>query len=486
MPDVDAVVVGSGPNGLAAAIALAQAGLSVRVLEAGRHGRRRRALGRADAARDSSTTSARRSTRSGSASPFFRTLPLAEHGVEWIDPPAALAHPFDDGTAVAARALARRRPRAALGADAAALARSSSRRSSRDCASRCSTDLLAPLRLPRAPARARPASALRAALPATALAAAARFAATQARGALRGARGALDAAARPRRRARRSGSCSGCSAHAVGWPFPRGGSQRSPTRSPRTCARSAARSRPDGGSTRSPSSAPTRRVLLDVTPRGLLALAGDRLPPRYRRALERYRYGPGVFKLDWALDGPIPWRGRGVRARGDRPPRRHARGDRRLGAAAVARRDRRAAVRAARPAEPLRPDARAGRAAHGVGVLPRPERLDRRHDRADRGAGRALRARLPRPDPRALGARPGRRSSATTRTTSAATSTAARATLSQLFTRPVARVSPYTTPLPGVFLCSASTPPGGGVHGMCGYHAARAALRQLTGDSHAN
>ena len=60
------------------------------------------------------------------------------------------------------------------------------------------------------------------------------------------------------------------------------------------------------------------------------------------------------------------------------------------------------------------------------------------------------------------------------------------ATLSQLFTRPVARVSPYTTPLPGVFLCSASTPPGGGVHGMCGFHAARAALRQLSGDSHAN
>jgi phytoene dehydrogenase-like protein len=60
------------------------------------------------------------------------------------------------------------------------------------------------------------------------------------------------------------------------------------------------------------------------------------------------------------------------------------------------------------------------------------------------------------------------------------------ATLGQLFTRPVARVSPYTTPLPGVFLCSASTPPGGGVHGMCGYHAAQAALRQASGDSHAN
>ena len=165
--------------------------------------------------------------------------------------------------------------------------------------------------------------------------------------------------------------------HAVGWPFARGGSQR-------VSDALASYLRALGGEIETghrveslAELGDTRTVLLDVTPRGFLALAGDRLTGRYRRGLENYRYGPGVFKLDWALDGPIPWRAEECA----QAATVHLGGTLEEIAASevatVARRDRGAPVRPPRPAEPLRPDARAGRAAHGVGVLPRPERLDR-------------------------------------------------------------------------------------------------------------
>ena len=140
--------------------------------------------------------------------------------------------------------------------------------------------------------------------------------------------------------------------HAVGWPLARGGSQA-------IADALVSHLRSLGGEvetgrrvTSLDELGDARAVLLDLTPRQFLAdrrASGSRRG--YRRRLERYRYGPGVFKLDWALDGPIPWRARGVRARGDGAPRRDARGDRRVRARAVARRDGRAAVRAARPAD---------------------------------------------------------------------------------------------------------------------------------------
>ena len=139
-----------------------------------------------------------------------------------------------------------------------------------------------------------------------------------------------------------------------------------------------------------------------MTPRQFLAIAGDELPARYRRALERYRYGPGVFKVDYALSGPVPWARAGVRAGSDGPPRRHARRDRGRRARRLAGPPSRAAVRPRRAAEPLRPDARARGEAHALGLLPRPERLDADggNGGGDRGSDRAVRARLPRPRPR--------------------------------------------------------------------------------------
>ena len=266
--------------------------------------------------------------------------------------------------------------------------------------------------------------------------------------------------------------------HAVGWPFApwrvaadrRGAGVVSPVARRRDRDRSSRW-------TSLRSSRAFRTVMLDVSPRAFLALAGDRLSPVATGA--RWS-GSGTARAWSSSTTRCPGRCRGVRP--------SARGRRRCTSAGRWRRSRRrrptvirgassgATVRPRRPAEPLRPDARARRAAHAVGVHARPERLDGGHDRCDRGAAGALCSRVPGPGAGAQRAHAGATWRRGTRTTSVATSTAAARTCASSSRRPVARPNPYRTPLDGVFLCSASTPPGGGVHGMCGWHAARAAL----------
>ena len=468
--DYDAVVVGSGPNGLAAAITLVRAGCSVLVLEAAETvggGLRSKPLTLPGFVHDVCAAI----HPLARASPFFRSLPLADHGVTWIEPDAALAHPMDDGQAL----LLKRSLQctgAALGADGNAYV---------DLMAPLVRHweplmnmLLGPLRIPR-----NPLLLARFGLPglhsARALAEA-KFTGHAARALFAGlaAHAVLPLDKRP---TAAFGLVLGILGHAVGWPLVRGGSRRLAdamtsyltslggeiqTNAPVTCVDELP---------------PSRVVLLNVTPRQVIRLAGHRLPNSYRRQLARYRYGPGVFKMDWALDGPIPWRA----AACQRAATVHLGGT--LEEIADAERDAFNGQQSERPfvilAQPsLFDDIRAPAGQHTAWAychVPHGSTFDmseRIESQIERFA-------------------PGFRERVLARHVMAPTAleqynsnyvggdiSGGVQDLRQLFTRPAMRLTPYAMPDRRLFICSAATPPGGGVHGMSGYFAAQAALRR--------
>ena len=361
----------------------------------------------------------------GVASPFFRTLPLDRYGLEWVYPPAPLAHPLDDGAAILERSLSAME--ASLGKPDAAAWRGLFTPFVEEWDG-LAQGILGPLRpgfqLTHPLISLQMARFGVSALQPARMLAERTFHGERARALFGGmAAHAMLPLERPVSAA--IALVLGTLGHLIGWPFPKGGSQA-------FVDALAAYLRALGGeivtgvevtSLRElPSS---RAILFDVTPRQLLRIAGDALPEGYRQRLGRYRYGPGVFKVDYALDGPIPWKDARMRSRGHGSCWWDAGGDRRRRAERVAWRSSGAALRAAGAAEPLRSNARAAGQAHRLGLLPRPQRLRGGHDRAHRGADRALRAGLPRPHPGAPHAESGADGSATTPTTSAATSTAA-------------------------------------------------------------
>ncbi len=469
MENFDAVVVGSGPNGLAAAITLAQAGCSVLVLEA------RDTVGGGARSAELTLPGFIHDVCSaihplGVASPFFRALPLAQYGLEWVYPPAELAHPLDDGTAVLVERSVEATA-AQLGPDARAY-RQIMTPLVADC-DKLLDELLGPLRFPRHPlALAR--FGLQALFPASLFSRMA-FRGERARAVFAGvAAHSIMPSEWPATAA--FGLMLTMLAHAVGWPVARGGSQK-------IADALAAYLRSLGGQIsvgRTVESIddlpPARMVLLEVTPRQILKLAGHRLPPGYRRRLEGYRYGPGVFKVDLALDGPIPWKA----ADCARAATVHVGGTLQEIAASE-----RAVWRGEHSAQPfvlvaqqsLFDPSRAPEGKHTAWAychVPNGSTVD---------MGDHIEAQIER-------FAPGFRDRILARSTRTAVQMEQyNATyvggdinggvqdLRQLFTRPVARWTPYSTPAKGLFLCSSSTPPGGGVHGMCGYHAARAALR---------
>lgn len=471
--DYDAVIVGAGPNGLGAAVALAREGLSTLVIEAcatAGGGCRSSALTLPGFVHDPCSAV----HPLGAASPFFRSLGLERHGLTWVDSPALLAHILPDGRAVCLeRSL--ESTAAKLGPDGDAY-----RELMAPFVARFDDlymAVLGPLHLPKDPLLLARFGLL--ALRSLRGLAAGRFSQAPARALLGGiaahAMLPLDATATAS-----FALVLAIAGHAAGWPIARGGSQAIADALV-ACLREHGGELQVGRTVTSLAELPRARAyLFDVTPRQLLAIAGDRLPQGYRRRLERFRYGPGVYKMDWALKGPIPWRDPAcaractVHLSGsidDIDAATHA-----VHAGGIAERP---FVLLAQPT--LFDPTRAPEGMHVAWAychVPHGSTLD---------ASAAIEAHIER-------WAPGFRDLIVARSTRDALEmqrynanyvggdiNGGQADLWQLFTRPVARVDPYSTPADDIFLCSSSTPPGGGVHGMCGYWAARSVLARVFG-----
>jgi phytoene dehydrogenase-like protein len=465
----DAIVVGAGPNGLAAAIELARAGRSVLVCE------RAPTVGGGARTAELTLPGYRHDVCSAihplaAGSPFLRSLPLAEHGLELLEPEVQAAHPLGgDRAAVLHRSLAQ--TAAGLGEDGEAYA-ALLRPFAEGWDDLAPTVLGAP-RPPRHPLLA--ARFARAGLRGAAALARARFRGDAAR-ALTAGMGAHSL--RPLDRSPTAAFALTLLAlgHAAGWPVARGGSQA-------IADAMAAHLRSLGGEIETGRDVRSlaelrdaRAVLLDVTPRQLLAICGDALPARYRSQLGRYRYGPGVFKVDYALSAPVPWTAEPARRAGTV----HLGGTLAEIAACEA-----AVARGAHPERPfvlvaqqsLVDPTRAPTGGHTLwaychvpngSTVDMTAAIERQIERfapgfADLVLARAVRgpAQIEAENPNCVGG----------------DINGGAADLRQVLARPAVRLTPYATPNPRVFLCSSSTPPGGGVHGMCGHHAARAALR---------
>lgn len=464
-----AFVVGSGPNGLIAAITLQRAGISVTVLEAQPTlggGTRSAALTLPGFIHDVCSAVHPMAV----SSPAFSSMPLHEHGLEWIHPPVALAHPMDGGPAALVET--------SIEATAARLGRdehvyrnvmTSRAKHWRDLVD----DILAPLHIPRHPFVLGH-FALLAPWPAQFIArrlfreppARALFAGMAAHSIL-----PLDMAG-----SAAFGWVLALAAHAAGWPVARGGSQRIADALV-SYFKSLGGEVQTGHCVRSLGEfSPEDLVLCDVSPRQLIAMSADRLHDRYLRRLARFRYGPGVFKIDWALKAPIPWTSPDCRRAGTV----HLGGS--LEEIATSERAAWNGTTSQRPfvilAQPTLFDASRAPAGNHIAwaychvpngsAEDMTSSIEAQVERFAPGFRDVVLARhvmspldLEQHNANLIGGDIG----------------GGAATLNQLFLRPTSML--YRTPGSNVYLCSASTPPGGGVHGMCGFYAAQTALRDL-------
>ena len=478
MSTYDAIIVGSGPNGLAAAITLAQTGQKVLVFEA------KDTIGGGTRTAEITLPGFRHDICSaihplGVASPFFRDIPLAEYGLEWITPPVALAHPLDDGRAAfLTRSL--EESAASLGVDSRAYQRLLAPLV--DSWQAILGDILGPLPLPPKHPFALSRFGWLALRSAHALAK--KFRDEPARALFAGLAGhGMLPLEEPTTAS--IGLVLGLLAHAVGWPFPKGGSQAI-SNAMAAYLETLGGEILTGQEVISLDDLPkSNAILLDITPRQMLQLCGDRLPKRYRRKLEGYRYGPGVCKVDYALSSPIPWRSEECGRAGTVH----------LGGTLAEISASEKAVWQGRDAEkPL--VLLAQQSLFDSSRAPEGQHTTWAYCHVPHGSSQDVSERITTQIERFA---PGFRDLILAKHVYSAAQMEAYnpnyiggdinggvQDWRQLFTRPVARWSPYTTPMKGVYICSSSTPPGGGVHGMCGYHAAKRVLHESGNQIHYN
>lgn len=470
----DAVIVGSGPNGLAAAITLARAGCSVVVCEANA------TIGGGARSAELTLPGFLHDVCSAvhplaASSPFFTTLPLERSGLTWIQPEIPLAHPLDDGSAACLYQDIHRTAEQLAG-DSRAY-----RRLMKPLVSHwenLANEVLQPmLHLPRHPVILAHFGIL-GLCPTTFLAkflfknepARALFAGIAAHSFL-----PLEAPA-----SSAFGLVLGLAGHVVGWPIPRGGSRQ-------ITSALAAYLRELGGKIEVEHRVDdlndlpkSRAVMLDISVWEFLRIAGHRMPPRYRRRLESFRHAPGIFKIDYALSGPIPWKAEACRRAGTV----HLSGT--MNEIAVAESDISRGKIPERPfvlvaQQSLFDKTRAPAGQHTLWVychvpfdcnIDMSDRIEAQIERFAPGFRDCVLARHK---------MNGAELEKGNRNLTGGDINGGAADLAQLIARPIFSHTPYRTPLEGLYLCSASTPPGGGVHGMCGFHAARAALRDIFG-----
>ena len=465
-----AIVIGSGPNGLAAAIELARAGISVRVLEA------EKTIGGGTRSGELTLPGFVHDICSaihplGVASPFFRTMPLEAHGLEWIEPPAPLAHPLGDGAEAVMLEKSIEETCENLGRDDGKAYRRLIEPLARDWEN-LFADLLAPIGIPKHPLTfARFGWSAR------------RSARSLAKSHFKGERArALFAGLAAHSMLPLDSAFSASFAlvlavagHAVNWAIPRGGSQQI---ADALCSYL----RSLGGEVVADSRVetvdgllePESLVLCDLSTRGLLKIAGHRFPQSYRRKLEQFRYDVGAFKIDWALSEPIPWKS----ANCARAATVHLGGNfaeiiASENAPSCGRHPEKPFVLLAQ--QSLFDSSRAPEGKHTVwaychvpsgSTLDMTQKIENQIERFAPGFRDCVIAKkisspadMERYNANLVGGNMNGGSQ----------------DFAQLFFRPTRRL--YSTPTKNLYLCSASTPPGGGVHGMCGYYAAQAALK---------
>ncbi len=466
----DAVIVGSGPNGLAAAICLAQEGLSVLIVEAANEiggGMRSAELTLPGFTHDVCSAIHPLTI----ASPFFQTLPLDKFGLEFIQPDASLAHPLDDGTAVILEKSVAETARN-LGADNDGYKKLVEILAKNFDA--IAPDILAPLRIP-----SNPFLMLGFGLKGFNSAkniADNYFSETRARAMFAGnaAHSMLPLEDTP---SAAFGLVLLLTAHSVGWGFPKGGAQYIAF-ALRDYFISLGGKLETGNRIENIDDLPSSKtVLFDLTPRQIIRIAGHHLPDAYRKRLETFKYGSGVFKMDFALSEPIPWKAQECLQAGTvhlggtfeeiaRSERQHNEG----------KISEKPFVLLAQ--HTLFDPTRAPEGKHTAWAychVPNGSTADMTtqiENQIERFA----------PGFRDIILAKSVKNTADLENYNAnnvgGDINGGAGIASQIFTRPVAKINPYIIPSKGLYICSASTPPGGGVHGMCGFHAAKTVLEK--------